>query len=169
VTAGVLVRPLVEADWPAVHDIVVEVATAGETYAMDVPATPADTRAFWADGHLVVAEVDGAVLGTAKMGPNRPAQGSHVGTASFMVSAAARGRGLGRALGEYAVDWHRREGFGAIQFNAVVETNTAAVRLWQRLGFRTIGTVPGAFRRPDGSYVGLHVMLLDLEGESAAG
>jgi GNAT superfamily N-acetyltransferase len=161
-TADVLIRPLVEADWPTVHDLVVEVARAGETYAMDVPATVADTKGFWADPHRVVAEVDGVVLGTAKMGPNRPAQGSHVGTASFMVSAAARGRGLGRALGEYAVDWHRREGFRAIQFNAVVETNTAAVRLWQQLGFRIVGTVPGAFRRPDGSYVGLHVMLLDL-------
>jgi GNAT superfamily N-acetyltransferase len=161
-TTGVLVRALAEPDWPAVHEIVVEVAAAGETYAMDVPATVAETRAFWADGHLVVAEVDGVVLATAKMGPNRPAQGSHVGTAAFMVSAAARGRGLGRALGEYAVDWHRRAGFRAIQFNAVVETNTAAVQLWQRLGFRIIGTVPQAFRRPDGTYVGLHVMLLDL-------
>ena len=162
--AGVVVRPLAEPDWPAVHEIVVEVAAAGETYAMDVPATVADTRAFWADRHLVVAEVDGVVLATAKMGPNRPAQGSHVGTASFMVSSAARGRGLGRTLGEYAVDWHRGQGFRAIQFNAVVETNAAAVRLWQHLGFRIIGTVPGAFRRPDGTYVGLHVMLLDLDG-----
>jgi L-amino acid N-acyltransferase YncA len=159
---AVHIRPLAEADWPAVHAIVTEVARAGETYAMDVPDTVAATRAFWADPHVVVAEVDGVVVGTAKMGPNRPAQGSHVGTASFMVGGAARGRGVGRALGEYAVDWHRRQGSRAIQFNAVVETNLAAVRLWQALGFRIVGTVPGAFRRPDGGYVGLHVMLLDL-------
>jgi GNAT superfamily N-acetyltransferase len=166
VTAGVVVRPLVEADWPAVHDIVVEVARAGETYAMEVPADVEETRAFWTGAHRVVAEVDGVVLATAKMGPNRPAQGSHVGTASFMVSAAARGRGLGRMLGEHVVEWHRREGFRAIQFNAVVESNTAAVHLWQRLGFVVIGTVPGAFRRPDGSYVGLHVMLRDLVNDA---
>jgi GNAT superfamily N-acetyltransferase len=79
-----------------------------------------------------------------------------------MVSSAARGRGVGRALGEYAVGWHRRAGFRAIQFNAVVETNTAAVTLWQQLGFRIVGTVPGAFRLPDGGYVGLHVMVCDL-------
>ena len=63
------------------------------------------------------------------MGPNRPAQGSHVGTASFMVSGAARGRGVGRALGEHVVAWHRDRGFRDIQFNAVVETNESAVRL----------------------------------------
>jgi ribosomal protein S18 acetylase RimI-like enzyme len=39
-----------------------------------------------------------------------------------------------------------------------VETNTAAVRLWQSLGFRIIGTVPEAFHHPTHGYVGLHVM-----------
>jgi GNAT superfamily N-acetyltransferase len=96
------------------------------------------------------------------MGPNRPAQGSHVGTASFIVAASARGRGLGRALAEYVVGWHREQGYRGIQFNAVVESNAAAVHLWEDFGFQVIGTVPGAFRRPSGEYVGLHVMYLDL-------
>lgn len=159
---GVLVRPLEERDWSQVHDLVCEVAAAGETYALDVPADVAQTRAFWA-GDLVVVAVDGdVVLGTAKAGPNRPAQGSHVGTASFMVSAAARGRGVGRTLGEHVVAWHRGAGFRAIQFNAVVSTNTAAVALWQSLGFDVVGRVPGAFRRPSGELADLLVMHLDL-------
>ena len=152
-----------DSDWPQVHDLVVEVASSGETYAMDVPRTVAETREFWA-GQQVVVAVDGeTVLGSAKMGPNRPAQGAHIGTASFVVAPAARGRGIGRALGEYAVEWHRAEGFAGIQFNAVVSTNTGAVKLWQSLGFETIGTVPGAFRLPDSSYVDLLVMYLRLE------
>lgn len=156
-----MIRPYVEADWPQVGAIIDEVLRDGETYAMDV-LDDAAARDFWLTGELVVvAEVDGVVLGTAKAGPNRPAQGSHVGTASFMVSAAARGKGVGRALGEHVVAWHRAEGYRGIQFNAVVETNVAAVRLWHDLGFATVGTVPGAFRRPDGSFVGLHVMYLD--------
>jgi GNAT superfamily N-acetyltransferase len=96
------------------------------------------------------------------MGANRPARGDHVGTASFMVAESARGRGVGRRLGEHVVQWHREQGFRGIQFNAVVETNTPAVRLWQDLGFRIIGTVPGAFRSRRHGYVGLHVMYLDL-------
>lgn len=161
---GPTIRPLAEADWPQVHALVVEVATAGETYAMDVPQSETATREFWSGQHLVVAVDDeGTVLGSARMGPNRPAQGAHVGTASFMVGAAARGRGIGRALGEYAVAWHRSNGFAAIQFNAVVSTNTAAASLWRALGFETVGTVPGAFRLPDASYADLHVMYLSLE------
>ena len=156
------IRPLAEADWPQVHELVVEVATAGETYAMDVPRTVPETREFWSGQHLVVAADGEAVLGSAKMGPNRPAQGAHVGTASFMVGATARGRGIGRALGEYAVGWHRAHGFAGIQFNAVVETNTVAVRLWEDLGFEVIGTVPRAFDSTTHGRVGLHVMYLGL-------
>ena len=157
-----LVREQTDADWPAVHDILVEVAREGETYAMGVPATRELGRAFWSGDRLTVAEIDGEVVGAAKMGANRPAQGSHVGTASFIVASAARGRGVGRALGEDVVRWHRERGFRGIQFNAVVDTNVAAVRLWHSLGFETIGRVPGGFRRPNGDYVDLHVMYLDL-------
>jgi GNAT superfamily N-acetyltransferase len=158
----IAIRPITEADWPQVHALVVEVATAGETYAMDVPASEDETRAFWAGQHVVVAVDGDRVLGSAKMGPNRPAQGAHVGTAAFMVGSAARGRGVGRLLGEYAVEWHRTHGFAAIQFNAVVSTNTAALALWRSLGFETIGVVPDGFRLPgdEESYADLHVMHL---------
>jgi GNAT superfamily N-acetyltransferase len=98
------------------------------------------------------------------MGPNRPARGSHIGTASFMVDADTRGKGVGRRLAEHTVQWHRDQGYRGIQFNAVVETNTAAVHLWQRLGFEIIGTVPGAFESRTHGFVGLHVMFLDLSG-----
>jgi len=56
----------------------------------------------------------------------------------------------------------RDAGYRGIQFNAVVETNTSAVRLRQALGFEIVGTVPGAFRSASEGYVGLHVMYLDL-------
>ena len=85
-----------------------------------------------------------------------------------MVAAEARGRGVGRALGEYVVRWHRDHGYRGIQFNAVVETNLSAVRLWQALGFEIVGTVPGAFRSKEHGYVGLHVMYLALEAGGAS-
>ena len=157
------IRPATEADWPAIWPFFIATVEEGETYAYPPGLTPEQGRDLWlSDQHVVVLEEDGRILGTAKMGPNRPAGGAHIGTASFMVSPEARGRGVGRRLGEYAVAWHRAEGFRGIQFNAVVETNTSAVHLWQRLGFTIVGTVPGAFRSPTHGYVGLHVMFLPL-------
>lgn len=160
------IRNATESDWPQIWPIVREVAESGETYSLVYDLREDDGRSMWMEpppGQVVVAaDEDGAVLGTAKMGPNRPGPGSHVGTASFMVSSAARGRGVGRQLGEYAVQWLRDTGYHAIQFNAVVETNTAAVMLWKSLGFTVIGTVPEAYRLRSGDLVGLHVMYLKL-------
>ena len=69
---------------------------------------------------------------------------------------------MGRALAEDMVAWHRREGYAGIQFNAVVETNTAAVRLWRDLGFEVLTTVPAAFESRTHGRVGLHLMVLAL-------
>jgi L-amino acid N-acyltransferase YncA len=152
-------------DWPQVWPIFSETVRAGETYAYDPALSSEQARELWMrrpPGATVVAVTDGRVLGTATMGPNRDGRGAHVGTASFMVSSDARGRGVGRALATYVVDWHEAHGYRGIQFNAVVETNTAAVSLWRSLGFTVVGTVPGAFDHPEHGYVGLHVMYLPL-------
>ncbi|WP_308293948.1 GNAT family N-acetyltransferase [Streptomyces sp. UNOC14_S4] len=118
-------------------------------------------RPWWMErppGRTVVAVEGGTVVGSAKMGPNRPGRGAHIGTASFLVDPACQGKGVGRALGEYVIDWSRAEGFHGITFNAVVETNGPAVHLWKSLGFEVIGTVPEAFDHPEHGLVGLHVM-----------
>jgi L-amino acid N-acyltransferase YncA len=156
-----LIREYTNADWPSVWPIFQEVVNAGDTYAYDPRWSSEQARGVWVEappGRTVVACDGPSVLGTAKMGPNRPGPGSHVATASFMVAADARGRGVGRALGEYALSWAREQGYAAMQFNAVVESNAAAVSLWQALGFQIIGTVPEAFEHPRLGRVGLHIM-----------
>lgn len=155
------VRDYIDSDWTSVWPIFQEVVTAGETYTYDPDWSSAQAREVWVEappGHTVVACEGSRLLGTAKMGPNRPGRGAHVATASFMVAADARGRGVGRALGEYALSWAKEQGYAAMQFNAVVESNQAAVRLWQELGFQIIGTVPEAFAHPTLGRVGLHIM-----------
>ena len=157
-----LIRPIEDADWPVFHQTFQEVVAAGETYAYPEDLTSEQAHDLWVEegeGRTVVAlDDDGTLLGSAKCGPNRPGRGRHVATASFMVTSAARGRGVGRALGEWALGWARERGYAAMQFNAVVETNTAAVALWQDLGFTIIGTVPEAFDSRSHGRVGLHVM-----------
>lgn len=161
-----VIRTATDEDWPLIWPFFDAIVAAGETYAFPTDLTIETARPWWMErppAETVVLVEAGAILGTAKFGPNRPGAGDHIGTASFMVAPEARGRGIGRALAEYAVQWHRDHGFHGIQFNAVVETNAAAVRLWQSLGFEIVGTVPGAFRSTSQGYVGLHVMFLALD------
>ncbi len=107
---------------------------------------------------VLVAEDDGEVVGTIEVRPNQPGQGSHVANFSAMVAPDAAGRGIGRALAVAALERAREAGYRAVQFNAVVATNIRALALWEDLGFRIVGTVPGAFRHPTEGDVDLHVM-----------
>jgi ribosomal protein S18 acetylase RimI-like enzyme len=75
-----------------------------------------------------------------------------------MVDPAQQGRGAGRTRGEHVLEQARADGYRAMVFNAVVESNTRAVRLWQSLGFEILATVPEGFQHPVHGYVGLHIM-----------
>jgi GNAT superfamily N-acetyltransferase len=157
-----IVRDVTPDDWPRIWPFLRRICAEGETFTYPVDISERTARDIWllAPPHRTVVAVDeaGTVLGTAKMNANQMGNGAHVSSASFMVDPAHAGRGVGRALCEEALSWAKAEGFRAMQFNAVVETNTPAVRLYASLGFRTIGTVPEAFHHPTLGYVGLHVM-----------
>jgi L-amino acid N-acyltransferase YncA len=164
----VRIRELAEPDWSQVYPILHEVVRAQETFTYDPAMTEAQSRAMWIEappGLTVVAVEGERLLGTAKMGTNRPGPGSHVSTASFMVAADARGRGVGGALCRFAMGWARDRGYAGMQFNAVAESNHVAVALYQRHGFDVVGTVPGAFAHPALGRVGLHIMYRELTPE----
>jgi L-amino acid N-acyltransferase YncA len=153
-------------DWEEIRPFFEQIVAAGETYAYDSEMTDAQARDMWMvgpPGETFVAVDSGRVVGSANAYANRPGPGAHVASASFMVDPASAGRGIGRALGERVLEWARTQGYEAMQFNAVVESNVAAVALWKSLGFEIVGTVPRAFRLPDGSQVGLHVMYRRLD------
>jgi ribosomal protein S18 acetylase RimI-like enzyme len=102
------------------------------------------------------------VLGTYYIRPNQNAGGAHVANCGYMVAEGARGRGVATALYEHSVEHARRRGFRALQFNLVIASNDVAARLWQKLGMRMVGTLPGAFRHPTLGYVDAYVMYRDL-------
>jgi L-amino acid N-acyltransferase YncA len=162
VSGAVLIREATPDDWPAIWPFLHDIVAAGETYTWDRDISEERARDLWIlapPGRTVVAvDPDGTILGSAKMNPNHMGPASHVAGASFMVDPAHGGRGVGRALGEYVLDRARADGYRAMQFNAVVETNTRAVALWRSLGFEVLATLPEGFNHPTKGYVGLHIM-----------
>lgn len=159
------IRDATDADWPRIYPFFSRIVAEGASYVYPEAMTLDEARPWWMErppGRTVVAEEGADLLGSMKMAPNRAGRGAHVATASFMVDPRFAGRGVGRALGEHLVAAARADGYRAIQFNAVVETNTVAVRLWRSLGFRILATVPEAFDHREHGLVGLHVMHLDL-------
>ena len=160
-------------DWPAIWLIVRDVVVAADTFTYDPAMTEAEGQTTWMvgpPGRTTVASAGReGILGTANMYANRAGPGGHVASASFMVASSARGHGIGRALVEDALEWARAAGFRAMQFNAVAATNTAAVALYESLGFSIVGTVPEAFDHPAHGLVGLHIMHHRLAWRGASG
>ncbi len=147
--------------WPLFHEIV----AAGETYAYPQDITREEALKIWMDAprKTYVFEDGGQVLGTYFIKTNQAGPGDHVCNCGYMVSSAARGRGLATAMCEHSQDMARELGYKAMQFNCVVSTNEGAVRLWNKLGFATVGRLPKAFRHPSKGYVDALVMYKWLE------
>ena len=158
-------RCATDADRDAIWDIFRVVVAPGDTYAVDPQISREDALAYWMQpaNHCHVAEHQRTVVGTYILKANQSGPGSHVANAAFMVAPSARGMGVGQAMGEHCLAEARRQGFRAMQFNLVVSSNEPAVRLWQRLGFEIVGTLPGAFRHAGKGYVDAYVMYRSLE------
>ncbi|MER5747604.1 GNAT family N-acetyltransferase [Streptomyces sp. NPDC002225] len=157
-----MIREATPEDWPAIWPFFHEIVASGETFTYPPDLGQEEARSWWllqAPNRTVIAvDEEGTVLGTAKMNNNQSGNGAHIASASYMVDPEHAGRGVGRALCEHTLEWARTEGFRAMQFNAVVETNVNAVSLYRSLGFEILGTVPEGFEHPREGFVGLHVM-----------
>jgi len=154
------IRLAEERDWPALWSIIAAVISTGDTYTLEPDASEAVAKKYWVDDVLEtwVAEDGGEIVGTYVLRANQRGLGSHVSNVGYMVRAGYGGRGIGIALGEHSLATAKDRGFEAMQFNAVVSTNTRAVELWKRLGFTIIGTVPKGFRHQSLGLVDLYIM-----------
>ncbi len=158
------IRKALETDKAAVWHTIKAVIAGGDTYVFE-PETPEDEMLGWwfsSEKYVYVAEADGEVVGSFWLKPNQPGLGDHVCNAAYMVSPDAHGKGIGRQMGEFSLDEARRLGFTAMQFNFVVASNTAAVRLWQSIGMNIIGTVPNAFRHQQLGPTDAYIMYREL-------
>lgn len=146
------VRPYEQGDIAAMVEIWNEVVDGGIAFPQEEGLTlETGAEFFAAQSHCGVAVDDGKVIGLYILHPNNIGRCGHIANASYAVSSAARGKGAGRALVTDSMEWGKRVGFRILQFNAVVATNPARY-LYEKLGFVQLGTVPGGFHMPDGSY-----------------
>ena len=76
------------------------------------------------------------ILGLYILHPNNVGRCGHICNASYAVRKKMA----------------KEKQFRILQFNAVVATNTHALHLYERIGFKKLGTIPGGFRMPDGTY-----------------
>ena len=159
------IRKYQEADWPQIWPMLENVFRAGETYAYSPDISEEEAHKVWIEipqETYVVFDNSNAILGTYYIKPNQPGLGSHVCNCGYIVSESARGRGVATEMCRHSQQVAVELGFRAMQFNLVVCTNEGAIRLWKKLGFNVIGTLPGAFNSKSAGYVDANVMHKEL-------
>lgn len=163
--------PATEADWPGIWAIFSDVTATADTYAYSSDMPEAEAKDMWmgkgkyGTGAQAFVVKDGdKVLGTFSLRANHFGQGSHVANGAYMVAKQARGQGIARAMCRFSMEEAKRRGFLSMQFNYVVSTNTAAVELWQSMGFKIIGISPQSFRHAQHGLVDIYIMHRFLEG-----
>lgn len=143
--------------WPTFQAIV----AAQETYAIDPDISFDAAYQLWCrtpQASWVAKSESGQVLGAYYLKANAAGPGDHICNCGYMVTPAARGKGIARTMCEHSLRQAQELGFLAMQYNAVVATNDVALALWQKLGFSIVGTVPNAYRHARLGFVDTHVM-----------
>lgn len=152
---SIIIRAYGESDLPAMVSLWNEVVEDGVAFPQEEALNLTSGRAFFAaQTHCAVAqdEETGAVLGLYILHPNNVGRCGHICNASYAVKKGCRGRHIGEKLVRDCLAEAKKAGYRILQFNAVVATNLPARRLYERLGFVLLGTIPGGFRMKDGCY-----------------
>ncbi|MBX9843842.1 MAG: GNAT family N-acetyltransferase [Xanthobacteraceae bacterium] len=155
-----LIRPATPNDQTAIWRIIKQVIRSGETYTLPRDMSEACAIAYWCgpDRETFVAEEGGEIVGTYYIRANQHGGGAHVCNCGYITAPGQTGKGVARRMCEHSLGHARSHGFKAMQFNFVVSTNERAVRLWQSLGFETVGRLPLAFQHPRLGFVDALVM-----------
>lgn len=157
----IIIRPATAADFAAMWEIFQELIAGGDTYHFAADTSRDDGHAYWfgpgVQSYVAVLNNE-RLVGMYRLLPNQRDRGAHVANASFMVSPAAQGVGVGTLLGRDCLERARAQGYLAMQFNYVVSSNMPAVLLWKKLGFSIVGTLPRAYRHQYLGYVDVYVM-----------
>ncbi len=158
------IRQYAAGDLPAMTDIWNAVVREANAFPQAEPFSLAEAETFFASqSYTGVAEDDeGRIAGLYILHPNNVGRCGHIANASYAVNGGLRGHGIGEALVLDSMVKGRALGFRILQFNAVVATNTAAIHLYEKLGFSRLGTVPGGYRLANGRFEDIILFYISL-------
>lgn len=165
--SAIVVRRYDQSDLPGMIEVWNEVVEDGMAFPQEDSLDLATGSAFFSgQSYCGVVSVGGVVMGLYILHPNNVGRCSHIANASFAVSSACRGQGIGRSLVEDCLSKCAELGFEGLQFNAVVDGNHGARRLYESMGFTHLAVVPRGFRMKDGSYEDIHLYFRSTRSES---
>lgn len=147
-----IIRGYQESDLPEMISIWNEVVEDGIAFPQEESLNIDTGRAFFASQSHCGVAVDDDVVGLYILHPNNVGRCGHICNASYAVSSDCRGKHIGEKLVLDCMKRAKELGFLVLQFNAVVESNVHARHLYERLGFKQLGTIPKGFRMKDGSF-----------------
>lgn len=164
VSSSFEITKAVELDKPALFAMFMEVVRNGEAFMHDDATTYEEWELFWFgdDAATYVVKFEDICIASYKLKPNQPGRGRHIANGGYMVHTAYKGKGIGKLIGQHSIQQAKMLGYEGLQFNAVVSTNLGAVKLWESLGFRIVGTNPNAFNHKLLGKVDTYTMFLDL-------
>lgn len=159
----------------ALSGVLMDCVEGGASVGFMAPLTRPRADAFWlgvkdrvaaGTSELLIAELDGEVVGTVQLGMAQPDNQPHrADLAKMLVHRSARKRGVGRALLRAAEDLARAKG----KMLLVLDTaSDDAERLYKSLDWTMVGRVPGYALLPDGRFCDTTIFYKWLAPSSAA-
>ena len=147
-------------DYDSIWEIFEKVIQTGDTYVFDPATSKEDLLKHWFAPYMKTFVIENAneVLGSYIIKPNQIDLGSHIANCSYMVNPKFQGQGIGKLLCTHSIEKAKFLGYKAIQFNIVVSTNVAAVKLWEKFEFKIIGTIPEGFKHSELGFVDAYIM-----------
>lgn len=159
------IREATANDFEEIWPIFQEIVSAGDTYAYPQNTSKEQAQRLWMvlPRKTFFAEGAGQILGSYYIKTNQIGPGNHVCNCGYMVSSKARNKGIATSMCEHSQKIAIGLGYKSMQFNFVATSNDGAVRLWNKLGFDTIGRLPKAFNHPTLGFIDALVMYKWLE------
>lgn len=149
------IRAFEEADTREAVEIWNRVVEDGEAFPQLELLTEETGKQFFEEQSYTGIAYDaenGEIAGLYILHPNNVGRCGHICNASYAVRADLRGQHIGEKLVEHCMAKGKELGFRILQFNAVVRSNTYALRLYEKLGFVQLGIIPGGFLMKDEHY-----------------